>query len=90
MDIQQSCSYYWIQGDFCKAIFSLHSFLFTGEFSYLVHLAEWGHEIFKGAAHKWLKWEIRTEIAELKNKAQKSTYQKSWSLTCEAVMTNLF
>lgn len=32
MDVQQSCGYYWTQGDFYTAIFSV--------FSYLVHLME--------------------------------------------------
>lgn len=41
MDVQQSRGYNWTQGDFCRAIFSA---LFTGVFSYLVHLVERGDE----------------------------------------------
>lgn len=52
MDTQQSRGYYWTQGDFCRAIFSA---LFTGVFSYLVHLAERGDETSTRAIHKWLK-----------------------------------
>lgn len=60
MDVQQSRGYYWTQGDFCRAIFSA---LFTGVFSYLVHLSEWGDETSEMAIHKRLKWKISTEVA---------------------------
>lgn len=70
MDIQQSWGYYWKQGDFCRAIFSL---LFTGIFSYLVHPVEWGDETSLRGIHKWLQWKIGTEVAEIKKEAGKLT-----------------
>ncbi len=60
MDVQQSCGYYWTQGDFCRAIFSVLS---TGTFSYLVHLVEWGDETFQ----KWLKLGGKQRSKPIKN-----------------------
>lgn len=85
MDVQQSRGYYWTQGDFCRAIFSA---LFTGVFSYLVHLSEWGDETSEMAIHKRLKWKISTEVAwggGKKKKQRKSPHQRSWGPQREAV-----
>lgn len=73
MDVQQSRGYYWTQGDFCRAIFLA---LFTGVFSYLVHLEEWGDETSERAVHKWLKWKISTYVAEKKEASKEINQSK--------------
>lgn len=70
MDIQRSRSYYWTQGDFYRADFSVLS---TGILSYLVHLVEWRDETFQASIHdsKKKKKKISTEAAGEKNNPKK-------------------